>query len=77
MVLIKRAKGTKLRADRGILSNYITILNGLINHVQRHYNEINSRTNDIATASNTNLYLKTCIMWGVKSSKKATNLGSG
>jgi hypothetical protein len=33
MVLIKRIKGTKLGADRGILSNYMTILNGLINHV--------------------------------------------
>jgi hypothetical protein len=33
MVLIKHTKGTKLGADQGILSNYITILNGLINHV--------------------------------------------
>jgi hypothetical protein len=30
MVLIKRAKGTKSGADQGILSDYITILNGLL-----------------------------------------------
>jgi hypothetical protein len=33
MVLIKRAKGTDVGADRGILSDYITILNNLIAHV--------------------------------------------
>jgi hypothetical protein len=62
MVLTKCAKGTELGADRGILSDYMTILNGLIDHVRRHYDEINSRTNDVAIASNTDLYLKTCIV---------------
>jgi hypothetical protein len=33
MVLTKRAKGINARADRGILSNYITILNSLIAHI--------------------------------------------
>jgi hypothetical protein len=33
MVLTKRAKGTNAEADRGILSNYITMLNNLIAHV--------------------------------------------
>jgi hypothetical protein len=62
MVLIKRAKGTKSGADQGILSDYITILNGLINHVRRYRDEINSRTNNVATAFNTDLYLKTYIV---------------
>ena len=33
MVLTKRAKGTNAGADRGILSDYMTILNNLIAHV--------------------------------------------
>jgi hypothetical protein len=33
MVLTKRAKGINARADRGILSNYITILNSLIAYI--------------------------------------------
>jgi hypothetical protein len=33
MVLIKRAKGTDVRADRGILSDYITTLNNFIIYV--------------------------------------------
>jgi hypothetical protein len=62
MVLTKRAKGTESGADRGILSDYMTTLNGLIDHVRRHRDEINSRTDDVATASNTDLHLKTCIV---------------
>jgi hypothetical protein len=33
MVLIKRAKGTNAGADRGILSNYMTMLNSLIAYI--------------------------------------------
>jgi hypothetical protein len=62
MVLIKRAEGTESGADRGILSDYMTTLNSLIDHVRRHRDEIDSRTNDVATASNTDLHLKTCIV---------------
>jgi hypothetical protein len=33
MVLIKRAKGTDVEADRGIFSDYITMLNNLITYI--------------------------------------------
>jgi hypothetical protein len=33
IVLIKRAEGTDVRADRGILFNYMTILNNLIAYI--------------------------------------------
>jgi hypothetical protein len=33
MVLTKRAKGTDAEADRGIFSDYMTMLNNLITHV--------------------------------------------
>jgi hypothetical protein len=33
MLLTKYAKGTKAQADRGVLSDYITTMNELLNHV--------------------------------------------
>jgi hypothetical protein len=62
MVLIKRAKGTNAGADRGILSDYITTLNNLIAYVQTWRDDIEARTIDVAKASKSNLYLKTCIV---------------
>jgi hypothetical protein len=62
MLLIKRAKGTKLRGDQGTLSDYITTLNSLISHVQTYYNDINARTINVAAALKSDLYLKACII---------------
>ena len=62
MVLIKRAEGTDAGADRGILSDYITILNNLITHVQTWHDDIKAQTIDVAKASKSNLYLKMCII---------------
>jgi hypothetical protein len=62
MLLIKRAEGTNAGADRGILSDYMTTLNSLINYVREHRDDIDIRTTDVANASAFNLYLKTCII---------------
>ena len=62
MVLIKRAEGTDARADRGILSDYITILNSLIAYIRTWRDDIEARIVDVAKASKSDLYLKTCIV---------------
>ena len=62
MVLIKRAKGTNIEADQGILSDYITILNSLIAHIRIWHDNIKARTIDVAKALKSNLYLKTYII---------------
>jgi len=62
MKLIKRAEGTDSQGDRGILSNYMTTLNGLIDHVRKHRDDINIRTVDEATASSSNIHLRECIV---------------
>jgi len=62
MKLIKRAEGTDSQGDRGILSDYMTTLNGLIDHVRKHRDDINIRTADEATASSSDIHLKECII---------------
>jgi hypothetical protein len=62
MVLIKRSEGTNIRADRGILSNYITMLNSRIAYIRTWHNNIKARTIDVAKALKSNLYLKMCIV---------------
>ena len=62
MVLIKRAEGTDARADRGILSDYMTTLNNLIAHVRTWRDDIEARIINVAKASKSDLHLKTCIV---------------
>ena len=62
MVLIKRAEGTDAGADRGILSDYITILNSLIAYIRTWRDDIEARIVDVVKASKSDLYLKTCIV---------------
>jgi hypothetical protein len=62
IVLIKRAEGTDARADRGILSDYMTTLNNLIAHVRTWRDDIEARTIDVAKASKSDLHLKTYIV---------------
>ena len=62
IVLIKRAEGINVRADRGILSDYITILNNLIAHVRTWRDDIEARIINVAKASKSDLYLKTYIV---------------
>jgi len=62
MVLIKRAEGTDAGADRGILSDYITILNNLIAYVRTWRDDIEARIINVAKASKSNLHLKTYIV---------------
>jgi hypothetical protein len=44
--LTKHVEGTTLTGDQGILSNYITILNNLLGHIQRARDDINRRLNN-------------------------------
>jgi hypothetical protein len=62
LLLTKQVKGTDTGADEGILSNYITILNNLITHVQTYRDNIKARTVDAAKALESDLYLKACII---------------
>jgi hypothetical protein len=62
IVLIKRAEGTDVGADRGILSNYMTILNNLIAYIRTWRDDIEARTIDVAKASKSDLHLKTYIV---------------
>jgi len=62
MLLIKRAEGNNSEGDRGVLSNYMTTMNELLNHVRKHRDDINMRTFDEDNASSTDLYLKAYIV---------------
>ena len=62
MLLIKRAEGNNSEGDRGVLSDYMTTMNELLNHVRKHRDGINIRTFDEDNASSTDLYLKACIV---------------
>jgi len=62
ILLIKRAEDNNSEGDRGVLSDYITIINELLNHVWKHRDDINMRTFDEDNASFTDLYLKAYIV---------------
>jgi len=62
MLLIKRAEGNNSEGDRGVLSDYMTTINELFNHVRKHHDDINIRTFNEDNASSTNFYLKACIV---------------
>jgi len=62
MLLTKRAEGTDSQEDRGILADYMTTLNSLIDHVRGHRDDIDIRTADVANASASDLHFKTCIV---------------
>ena len=62
ILLIKRAKGNNSEGDRRVLSDYMTTINELLNHVRKHRDDINIRTFDEDNASSTDLYLKAYIV---------------
>ena len=62
MKLTKRAEGTDSQGDRGILSDYMTTLNSLIDHVRKHRDDINARTTDEANASSSDIHLREWII---------------
>ena len=62
MLLIKRAKSNNSEGDRGVLFNYMTIINELFNYVRKHRDDINIRTFDEDNASSIDLYLKVYIV---------------
>ena len=62
ILLIKRAEGNNSEGDRGVLSDYMTTMNELLNHVRKYRDDINMRTFDEDNASSTDLYLKACIV---------------
>jgi hypothetical protein len=62
ILLIKRAEGNNNKSDRGVLSDYMTIINELFNHVRKHRDDINIRTFDEDNASFTDFYLKAYIV---------------
>jgi len=62
ILLIKRAEGNNNEGDRGVLFNYMTTMNELLNHVRKHRDDIDIRTFDEDNASSTNLYLKAYIV---------------
>jgi hypothetical protein len=45
-----------------LLSDYITILNSLIDHIQKHRDDINTRTIDEANASSSDIHLREYII---------------
>jgi hypothetical protein len=64
MKLTKRAEGTESGGGRGILSDYMTTLNSLIDHVRKHRDDINARTSDgdETVSSSSDIHLWECIV---------------
>ena len=60
--LTKRAEGTKLDSDRGVLSDYMTTLNQLLDHVRVIRDDLNFKANDQTLTSPSIIYLRTCIV---------------
>ena len=46
-----RAEGTKIQGDRGVLSDYMTTLNDLLNHVRLYRDDLNVRADDTELSS--------------------------
>jgi len=60
--LSERAEGTKIQGDRGILSDYMTTLNGLLNHVREYRDDLNIRADDEELTTPTIQHLRACIV---------------
>jgi len=62
MKLTKRAEGTDSQGDRGILFDYMTTLNSLIDHVRKHCDDINAHTTNEVNASSSDIYFREYII---------------
>ncbi len=60
--LTKRAEGTTLTRDQGILSNYMTTLNDLLAHIREARDDIDRRLADDDLVTEGLEYLKVCIV---------------
>ena len=61
-VLTKRAEGSKLTSDRGVLSDYMTTLNDLLDHVRSNRDDLNTRADDPDLTSDAVSHLRACIV---------------
>ncbi|HEX3523491.1 MAG TPA: hAT transposon family protein [Stellaceae bacterium] len=61
-VLTKRAEGTKLTGDRGVLSDYMTTLNSLLKHVREARDELDVRAADPCLTTQSTEFLRTCVL---------------
>jgi len=57
-----RAEGTKLQGDRGVLSDYMTTLNSLLNHVRAYRADLDTRADDSELSTDVIKHLRTCIV---------------
>ena len=57
-----RAEGTKIQGDRGVLSDYMTTLNDLLNHVRLYRDDLNVRADDTELSTPAIQHLSTCIV---------------
>jgi hypothetical protein len=57
-----RAEGTKIQGDRGVLSDYMTTLNTLLNHVRGWRDDLNIRADDEELSTPAIQHLKACIV---------------
>jgi hypothetical protein len=57
-----RAEGTKIQGDRGVLSDYMTTLNDLLNHVRLYRDDLNVRADDTELSTPAIQHLRTCIV---------------
>lgn len=61
-MLTKRAEGTKLSSDRGVLSDYMTTLNELLNHTRMLRDDLNVRADNPGLSTPSIQHLQTCIV---------------
>ena len=60
--LIKRAEGTKLSSDQGVLSDYMTTLNILLKHTREYRDDFNFRAENLDLTSPGIRQLYACIV---------------
>ena len=60
--LTERAEGTKLQGDRGTLSDYMTTLNSLLNHVRSYREDLDTRADNPHLSNDAIQHLRTCIV---------------
>jgi hypothetical protein len=58
----KRTEGTKLSSDRGILSDYITTLNTLLNYIRELRDDFNTGADNKELSIPSIQYLRTCLI---------------
>lgn len=60
--LTKRAEGTKLSSDRGVLSDYMATLNELLNHVRELRDDYNIKAEDASLSTPSVQHLRNCVV---------------